>query len=362
MTEVCDLPALPGPACGLEWRVLNIGDNTELAALFSRIEIVDNPQYRTTAEETGELFRAADSIAVGAFDAGQTLRTFGVARISVTEKHQVACIGGVDPLYRGQGLGRIVLNWQTNAACALLRPRDLPADARPNVVVHVDSDKTQLIAHLEEMDFVWVRSFVELRASLAKEVELADPGRYLEILPWDPELEDTVRRVSNRITAESWGRLPADMEEWMAGRAFFAPEWSFIARDRSGDRAPVIGFILCSRYEQDWDVLGRTEGYVDFLGVDSGWANTDVADALLTHAMAAMAADGMDCAAAGTAGANDSSALDLFESHGFEVVSGSAMYGKDLTDRSKERPREQRSKNRERPRKLRGRRASGQQR
>ena len=78
--------------------------------------------------------------------------------------------------------------------------------------------------------------------------------------------------------------------------------------------------------------------------------------------MAAMAADGMDCAAAGTAGANDSSALDLFESHGFEVVSGSAMYGKDLTDRSKERPREQRSKNRERPRKLRGRRASGQQR
>ena len=71
----------------------------------------------------------------------------------------------------------------------------------------------------------------------------------------------------------------------MQGRTAFAPEWSFVAVDRTGDRPRVAGFLLASRYEQDWAALGWREGYIDQLGVLSAWRETHVADALILASM-----------------------------------------------------------------------------
>ena len=81
------------------------------------------------------------------------------------------------------------------------------------------------------------------------------------------------------------------MEQWLMGRTAFAPQWSFVALDRSGDRPQVAGFLLASRYEQDWAALGWSEGYIDQMGVLEKWRNAGVVEALIIASMRAQKDD-----------------------------------------------------------------------
>ena len=103
----------------------------------------------------------------------------------------------------------------------------------------------------------------------------------MSIEAWDPQWEEPALRVANRLNESEWGRPPLTQEQWMQGRTAFAPEWSFVAVDRTGDRPRVAGFLLASRYEQDWAALGWREGYIDQMGVLSQWRESRVADALI---------------------------------------------------------------------------------
>ena len=53
-------------------------------------------------------------------------------------------------------------------------------------------------------------------------------------------------------------------ETWTDGRTYFVPEWSFLVLDRTTDRAQVAGYLYSGRYEQDWEAIGGSEGYVDY--------------------------------------------------------------------------------------------------
>ena len=99
--------------------------------------------------------------------------------------------------------------------------------------------------------FRWTRTYYELRASLEGLLPVPDLGSYMSIEAWGPQWEEPALRAANRLNESEWGRPPLTQEQWMQGRTAFAPEWSFVAVDRTGDRPRVAGFLLASRYEQD---------------------------------------------------------------------------------------------------------------
>ena len=110
------------------------------------------------------------------------------------------------------------------------------------------------------------------------------------------------------------------------------PEWSFIAVDRRSDRPRIAGFVLSSKYEQDWAALGWKEGYIDQIGVGDEWRTSRVLDALVATSMSAQAEDGMAHIATGIAQAEGSAMLSVFEYLGFRVVGQSRLYAIDVPE------------------------------
>ena len=148
----------------------------------------------------------------------------------------------------------------------------------------------------------------------------------MSIEAWGPQWEEPALRAANRLNESEWGRPPLTQEQWMHGRTAFAPEWSFVAVDRTGDRPRVAGFLLASRYEQDWAALGWREGYIDQLGVLSAWRDSRVADALILASMWAQRRDGMDRAATGVGSANHTGVLAVYDYLGFRTVGQTRLY------------------------------------
>lgn len=319
----------PSTAHGIVWRKLTSDDVSALASLFARIEATDNPPYRTAREEVAEMlaaglqWRGIAGYATRGIARGQMVG-FGLVTVRVMNHIECLCQGGVDPRFRRFGLGRAMIEWQTATARQVLATS--PSREKAQIVMHVESGHEELEDHLEQLGYHWARTYYELRADLSSVPQPPELGRYLTIEPWSDEAEDPARRAANRLTEREWGRPPLSMEQWLMGRTAFVPEWSFLAMDRTGDRPQVAGFLLASRYQQDWAALGWTEGYIDQMGVLEPWRHTRVADALIVASMSAQARDQMDRIGAGLGSANHSGALAVYDALGFRTVGQSRLY------------------------------------
>ncbi len=327
----------PGPRSALPrdlaWLPLGPADNQDLAHLLHRAEVVDDPPYRTTAQETAEYFIDPTYSGVAGRDAEGVMRAFGLVRLRPAEKVYASIIGIVDPLWRRRGIGGALLHWQVERARHLIgveraaavgTPR---AEAPAHVVTTVLEGDERMMQHLAELNFEPRRWYRELRRDLSVPVPDVDLDGFLSVEPWSEELDDAARRAHNEaLLSDSTGQAPMSVEEWASGRAYFAPAWSFMAVDRSGDRARVAGYLRSGRYEQDWEALGWREGYTDMLGVRAEYRGRQVGEALLTAAMRAYARDGMQFAATGVDSDNPTGALDLYHELGYTPTRGSVLY------------------------------------
>jgi len=337
MFDVTDSPTadVPVPAGdhGIRWRTMSGDDAAPLTHLLARIEAADNPPYRTSYDEVVEMvsdgvpWHGLAGFATRGIRAGQMV-AFGLVHVRRAGHLECVCQGGVDPRFRRLGLGHAVIEWQTAMAHGIVDRR--PAGEPAQVVMHVEPGNEELVDHLEDLGYHWARTYYELRATLTPLPRTPELSSYLRVEPWSPDLEDVARQASNRLSEQEWGRPPQTMEQWLRGRTSFAPGWSFVALDRTGDRPRVAGFILASRYEQDWPALGWKEGYIDQMGVLEPWRHTRLADALIVASMAAQARDGMDRTAAGLGSANHSGALVVYDQLGFRTVGQSRLYAIDL--------------------------------
>jgi len=241
---------------------------------------------------------------------------------------ECVCIGGVDPDFRRIGLGSAIVDWQEGTARQMLA--SVEGESPAQITCHVEAGQDDLEAQLKVHGFRWTRTYYELRASLDGLAPVPDLGSYMSVEAWGPQWEEPALRAANRLNESEWGRPPLTQEQWMQGRTAFAPEWSFLAVDRTGDRPRVAGFLLASRYEQDWAALGWREGYIDQLGVLSAWRETRVADALILASMWAQRRDGMDRAGTGVGSANHTGALAVYDSLGFRTVGQTRLYAIDV--------------------------------
>lgn len=324
---------LPLADRGVQWRELHAGDLHALSNLIARIEARDNPPYRTSREEVEEMLsEASDWFGIAAFASRGMARGEMVAFMQMVVRQtgniECLCQGGVDPRFRRIGLGGALVQWQTDAARHVLSLTPYAGQAGC-VVTNVDPGNEELEDHLKRLGYHWSRTYYELRAELSDLPPAPDLGSYLRIEEWGPQWEDATRRAANRLNEQEWGR-PLTEEQWLMGRTAFVPEWSFVAVDYRGDRPKVAGFLLASRYEQDWAALGWKEGYIDQMGVLADWRHAAVVDALIIATMHAQNRDGMERVGTGLGSANQSSALAVYESLGFRVVGQTRLYALDI--------------------------------
>lgn len=331
----------PGPRSALPtsltWLPLGPADNPELAALIARAEAVDDPPYRTTELETAEYFADPVYTGVAGRDPEGVMRAFAIVRIRPARELYASMAGVVDPQVRGQGIGEAIVHWQAERARHLIGVQRIGegessrlAHAPAHIVTTVLEDDHAWREVLDELGFAPKRWYREVRRSLAEEIPVVELDRFMTIEPMTEDLDELVRTAHNQAFADVWGAQTTTRQEWVAGRPYFAREWSFVAFDRSGDRRRVAGYLCSSRYEQDWEALGWTEGYTDILGVLADYRHRDVARALLTTAMRAYRDSGMDYAAGGVDSDNPSGAVGLYQELGYLATRGTILYSLDI--------------------------------
>ena len=325
---------LPPAALGLTWRPLHRGDGDALFALLAAIEDAERPPYRTDRDEVDEKFDGAwkdlERDSLGGFDADGVLRAFGLAEVRPGDSTTVRAFldGGVHPELRGRGVGRALLAWQVGRGRQKLvaSGKDLPA----RIGVFTDDDAAATRRLLARAGFAPRRYYRAMRRDLALPLPTVELDAGLRVVPWSPDLDEHVRLAHNDAFRDHWGSEPATPESWTAGRAKFAPSWSFVVLDETAAEPLVAGYALSGRYEQDWPVLGYTAGYTETLGVRRAYRGRRLAPALLTASMAAFRADGMQYAELDVDTENPSGAHGLYARLGYEVTHGSALYSIEL--------------------------------
>lgn len=317
----------PSAGLGLRWRDLGPDDTAALTRLVARMEAVDDPPYRTTAEELAEYFESTHVYSgIGGSDDAGELRAFAFVRMRLGEVGllRVFGSGGVDPAWRGRGVGSALLDWQVDRGRQILAAsgRDVPA----RIAVQVDEGAEDLARMLEAKGFAARRWYTSMRRDLSKPIPEVTLDSTLSLVPWSPELDEQVRRAHNNAFAEHWGSQPQTQEAWSQGRTYFAPQWSFVVLDRSSDRAQVAGYLISGRYEQDWPALGWTEGYTEVMGVLREWRGRHVGTALLAAAMRAYAGHGMQYAGLDVDVDNPTGAWHLYEHLGYEPTHTATLW------------------------------------
>lgn len=324
-----ELPELP-QNLGLQWRPLTVRDVELFHALALHLEAADDLLYRSSRSESQDRLLEAgakqEGNIVGGFDGEGRLQAFAGVRRAPDDEGSVRIFldGDVSPEYRRKGIGTVLLDWQIARARQLLAESDRLVPGR--IVANAEENLPDAVHMLVHRGFRPQRWYFDLRRDLTLEIPEVELDRSIDIVPWSEDLDDQCRLAHNDAFELHWGSEPSSPQTWAQDREFLTPEWSFLALDKTSDRAKVVGYLLSGRYEQDWESLGWTEGYIDMLGVRQAWRNRGIATALVAHAMRVYAADGIEFAAVGVDAAAPSKTYGLFSNLQFEAIRSATMF------------------------------------
>lgn len=300
----------------LQWRPLTAQDVNTLHQLHERIEAGDQVAFRTSLEECQEkLDRWINTGCqnICGIDAAGVMRAYAAVQVKPTgEPLTLLLEGGIDPLERGHGTGSAVVHWQLTASENIARDYDSPIRAEVIVDDAHETSTDLLIRH----NFSPMSWFYELRRKVGQAQEQISTPAGISFVQYTPERAQNVLVVRNVTVGNYQGTISP--EEWDEDLRYVVPEWSVLAIDSTNDRSPIVGYLLASRYEQDWASLGWQEAYVDQLAVHPEWRNRGIATSLLIHGIKAHGQAGLDYTALGVDTRVESSTFGLFTPLGFE--------------------------------------------
>jgi ribosomal protein S18 acetylase RimI-like enzyme len=229
-------------------------------------------------------------------------------------------IGVVDPDYRGQGIGRHLLDWQIE------RGRESLSSCDPTLPWYI---RTREFDWIDDSFRIYRRFGLEpvrfikemIRPLDAPVVPRSVDG--VEILPWDRSLDEGTREALNEAFGDHWGSTHIDVDSFqhLIERNAIRLDMSFQAV-AGGE---VIGYSLNGFFPDDEQVTGRREGWVRSLGVKRAWRGKGVASALLENSFNAFIDVGLTDSMLGVDTENPTGAFGLYEGLGYEVLHGTVI-------------------------------------
>ena len=280
---------------------------------------------------------AADS-RVG-LDADGQARAFGLVQVRPGDVTllRAACWGGVDPKWRGQGVGRALLAWQLERAAQIVAARrEVRGPDTPAGALTVIEERAGSAARLvERAGFELSRYFFVMRRDLAQPIPepvVPQPLRlvtFAEAVAENPAIDDALRLAHNEAFVDHWGFQPWSAntwQQWETGQRDFRGDWSWLALD--GDQ--IAGYALSAGFRTEWANVGWTQGWTSKLGVREPWRGLGLAKALLSASMRAFAADGMQYAGLDVDSDNPTGAVGIYSALGYQVRHRAAHWTKTL--------------------------------
>ncbi len=325
---------LPVPASSpdLVWRPATEADVDAVLECARAMDSVDHPHFVTTREEIeedlGHSYVSLERDSLLAVDPDGLVLAYGLAVLGPGQETLVRSIlqGGVRPSARGRGIGRMLLAWQEARALQQFAASDKTLPGW--MIVWTDERATATVRLAEHAGFRIARYFLELRRDLSEPV-LPRPLEGYEIVPFDASRSDAVRLARNDAFRDHWGSQPTTEENWsdMVGRSVFRPDLSFLAIAPDGE---VGGFVLIEVIEEDFEPQGFSSAYIDLVGVPRAHRKRGVAPALLTHALEAIAAAGLEKAVLDVDAESPTGALGLYTGVGFTEENRSLQLNKEF--------------------------------
>jgi GNAT superfamily N-acetyltransferase len=230
-------------------------------------------------------------------------------------------MGGVDPGYRGKGIGSAVLQWQIKRATEALRASSptLPKFIR---VQAFDFEHASLRLYARH-GMAPVRYNDELLRDLDSLPEVpAIPG--VEVVPWDSAFSESARLAQNDAFADHWGSTPRDAETWAHQIASFGTrlDLSFLALESNR----VVGVCRNGFFPEDESVTGRREGWIVQVSVVKSHRERGIASVLIAASLAAFRREGFTHSALGVDSENPTGAYHVYERLGYRPVRRSVVY------------------------------------
>ncbi len=331
-------PVLPSPDLALDWRPITADDIDIWHLLVRDIEQHEDSSERQDREDLIDDLREGwhkdplrDSV-IGV-DGDGIARAFGlVTAFEGNTLRRVFLSGGVHPEWRGRGIGRAVLHWQTERAREVLAEqerRDPGVGELPwRIMIYHRETLDDRTALCRAAGYTAVRWFHEMLRPLGTDAppifDVSVPSE-LVVAPWTEDLDEQVRDAHNEAFAHHWGSQPRGKDMWQrltVGHRTFRRDWSRVVLDSTeaqSENQSVVAYLASHAYSQDWDAKGYRVGWVDLIGVRPAWRGRRLAAALLAECLQACMASGMDAAGLEVDTGNTSGALDLYTGMGFGI-------------------------------------------
>ena len=180
-----------------------------------------------------------------------------------------------------------------------------------------EANSTDRIARYESRGYPVVRYFVDMVRPLTE--PFPDPVLPVgvELLAWSDRWLSSSFAAHAEAFGDHWGSLPPSWDEWQ-----HRASWPGCRLDLSYvavAEGEVVAYCMNGVYPQDWEVIGRKDGWIDVLGTRRAWRKQGLASALLNASFRSFADEGLDAASIGVDAANPTGAFHLYESLGFRA-------------------------------------------
>ena len=224
----------------------------------------------------------------------------------------------VDPRHRKRGVAR-----------ALAREAIGHAENEHSRVVQVCIPESNLAAKscASHLGFKFIRRFMEMKLDLGRaRLPAAAPVGYI-IRHFDPGEAGKLAEIQNRAFADSWGFNPNTTDEIVyRTRLGCCSAENIILAEVNGR---PIGYCWTQLLNEDERAVDGMHGEIHMLGVDPDFRRRGIGRNVLLAGLSHLKRKGITIARL-TADGEETTALGLYESVGFEIYSRSEWYEKKL--------------------------------
>lgn len=332
-----DAVAVPGapPIAGLVFRHFRGPDDyPEMVRIANEITVANGYEWNTTVEEMtddykpDERFDPAHDLLLAEVD-GATIGYWRVIWWAVENGPLIYSMShNLHPAWRGQGIGRAMLNWQENRARAIAGHDT----SRPQHLQGYATEGNRYLAGLLEANGYQASRYFQLRVrpTLDNIPDFPLPAG-LEVRPVRPEHYRAIWDADIDAFHDHWGVSEPEEEDyrrWLEHKVWFQPDLWQVAWDTATGQ--IAGQVRTYIDHAENEYFGRRRGYTEFISVRRPYRRRGLARALIALSLRAQRDAGMTESALNVDADSLTGATRIYEECGFQVEQTGTVYRKAL--------------------------------